>query len=135
MVNQLPRFCIDGIGMTSSVLGQLNGPGTDDYRLGDMLQINAGTSYPLLKQVGLLAQLNFLLKDRDGKGRTGEEIQKTGGEFLYFSPGLEIRPSENWRAFVLVQIPVYQRVNLIQTTSDYNVLFGMSYRFRAWGKR
>ena len=119
----------------TSVLGQINGPGSDDYRLGDTLQVNMGTSYPLFKQVGLLAQLNFLLRDRDGKGRTGEEIQKTGGEILYFSPGLEFRPTEDWRFYALVQVPVYQRVNLIQTVSDYNVLFGMSYRFRGWGKR
>ncbi len=119
----------------SSVIGQLNGPGTDNYRLGDTLQVNLGTSYPLTKRFGLLGQVNFLLKDLDDKGRTGEEIQKTGGEFLYFSPGLEFRPAENWRAFALIQLPVYRRVNSIQLVSDYNVLFGASYRFKAFGRR
>jgi len=119
----------------SSVIGQLNGPGTDDYRLGDTLQVNLGTSYPLMKQVGLLGQINFLLKDLDDQGRTGEEIRKTGGEFLYFSPGIEFRPTQNWRMFALVQLPVYRRVNSIQLVSDYNVMFGASCRFQAWGKK
>lgn len=118
----------------TSVTGQINGPGTDDYRLGDTLQVNAGVSYPITPKLGFLTQINFLLRDRDGKGRTDEEIQKTGGEFLYFSPGLEFRPSEDWRFYGLVQVPVYQRVNLIQTVSDYNVLFGVRYRFRAFGR-
>lgn len=119
----------------TSVTGQLNGPGTDDYRLGDTLQLNAGISYPIARKLGLLVQANFLLRDRDGKGRTGEEVQKTGGEFLYFSPGLEFRPSEDWRLYGLVQIPVYQRVNLIQTVSEYNVLVGATWRFQARGKK
>lgn len=112
-----------------SLLGQLNGAGTDDYRLGDTLQVSAGTSYPLLPKVGLMGQVNFLLKDRDDKGRTSEEIQKTGGEFLYLSPGLEFRPTDNWRVYMLAQIPVYQRVNSIQVVSDYNLLFGAAWRF------
>lgn len=116
----------------TSVIGQLNGPGDDEYRLGDTLQINIGMSYPITHSTGLLTQLNFLLRDRDGKGTTGEEIQKTGGEALYFSPGLEFRPHDDWRLFTTVQIPIYERVNLIQTVSDYNVLFGLSYRFQAW---
>ncbi len=112
-----------------SAIGQINGDGTDDYRLGHTLQITLGTSYPVIPKVGLLGQINLLLRDRDGKGSTGEEIQKTGGEFLYFSHGLEFRPNENWRIYGLAQIPVYQRVNLIQTVSDYNLLFGATYRF------
>ena len=118
----------------SSVLGQFNGPGNDDYRLGDTLNVNLGTSYPLSPKFGLLTQLNFVLRDRDGIGRTDQEVQKTGGEFLYFSPGIEFRPSDSWRAYMLVQIPVYQRVNSIQVVSDYNVLLGMTYRFKAWGE-
>lgn len=118
-----------------SIAAQFNGAGTDDYRLGDTIQFNIGVSYPIVPWLGFLTQFNFLLRDRDGKGQTGEEIQKTGGEVLYFSPGLEFKPAEDWRAFAIIQIPVYERVNLIQTVSDYNLLFGASYRFKAWGER
>ncbi len=118
----------------ASAIGQLNGHGNDDYRLGDTLQVNIGSIYPVLPKLGLIGQINLLLKDRDDRGRTGEEIQKTGGEFLYLSPGLELHPSESCRMYAVVQLPVYQRVNLIQTVSDYNVLMGVSYRFGATRK-
>ncbi len=116
----------------SSVVGQLNGRGNNGYRLGDTLQINLGTSYPLTQRLGLITQFNCLLRDHDAQGNTDAEIQKTGGEFIYFSPGVEVRLWEDWRLFGLAQIPIYQRVNVIQTTSDYNVLCGVSYRFKAW---
>ena len=114
---------------------QFNGPGNDNYRLGDTFQFNIGTSYPIVPKWGLLTQFNLLVKDRDGIGNTDEEVEKTGGEFLYFSPGLEYRPNDSWRLYTLVQIPIYQRVNLIQTTSDYNILMGATYRFGIGGKK
>ena len=118
----------------TSVQGQFNGSGNDDYRVGDTLTVNVGTSYPLTSWLGLTTQLNVLIKDRDGIGQTGEEVQKTGGEFVYVSPGVEWRPTDQWRAFALVQLPIYQRVNSLQVVSDYNVLVGLEYRFRAWGE-
>jgi hypothetical protein len=66
---------------------------------------------------------------------TGEEIQKTGGEMLYLSPGLEWRPTTDWRLYAIVQVPVYERVSLIQTVSDYNLLVGVSSRFSLGKKR
>lgn len=118
----------------TSVIGQFSGPGNDDYRLGDTLRVNLGASHPVLPKLGIVTQLNFLVRDRDGQGNTNQEIQKTGGESLYFSPGLEFRPTPDWKAYALVQIPIYQRVNSIQVVSDYNVLVGASYRFE-WGRR
>ncbi len=114
---------------------QLNGAGTDDYRIGDTFQFSAGTSYPVVPWLGLITQFNLLVRDKDDKGHTGEEIQKTGGETLYFSPGLEFKLRDDWRAYGIIQISVYERVNSIQTVSDYNLLFGVSYRFKAWGER
>ena len=114
---------------------QLNGPGTDDYRIGDTFQFSAGASYPVVPWLGAVVQFNLLVRDRDDRGQTGEEIQKTGGETLYCSPGLEFKLKDDWRAYGIIQIPVYERVNSIQTVSGYNLLFGASYRFRAWGDK
>ena len=68
----------------SSVVGQLNGRGNNDYRLGDTLQINLGASYPLTQRLGLITQFNCLLRDHDAQGHTDAEIQKTGGELSIF---------------------------------------------------
>jgi hypothetical protein len=114
---------------------QFNGPGNDDYRLGDSVHVNLGTSYPLTRRLGVMTQLNVLIRDRDGIGLTREEVEKTGGEFVYLSPGLEWRPAEGWRVVALIQLPIYQRVNSLQTASDYNVLLGVEYTFQLGDER
>ena len=119
----------------ASVISRLNGRGTDDYRLGNALQLNLGANYPIHSKLALITQFNLLLKDRDDRGATREEIEKTGGETLYFSPGLEFRPNKDWTAYALIQLPLYQRVNSIQVVSSYNVVFGVTRRFRMWGER
>lgn len=101
-LSSLQRFSVPMFGGGHGMLpfsvratAQFNGPGTEEYRLGDTLQVDLGTSYPV-------------------------------------RPWLEARPSDAWRAYLLVQLPVYRRVNLIQTVADYNILFGITYRFEAW---
>lgn len=109
---------------------QRNGESEDDYKLGNVFQANVGTSYPLTSWLGLLTQVNAKVRERDDQGRTSEEVGKTGGEFIYVSPGLEVWLSKRWSLMGLIQFPVYQRVNQIQLTSDYNLLAGLSYRFQ-----
>lgn len=114
---------------------QRNGHGRDDYKVGNNALINVGTSYPLISQVGFLTQLNVRIRERDERGDTGEETDKTGGEFVYISPGLEWRITPRLRLSGLVQWPVYQRVNQIQLTSDYNLVASVSYAFRLGSER
>lgn len=108
---------------------RVNGPGEDGYRFGDLFQANLGTSYPISHKWSALLGLDFLVKRRDWKGSTREETQKTGGEFLYVSPGALWRITRGWEASVQVQAPVYQRVNQIQIVSRINVITSLSYRF------
>jgi hypothetical protein len=116
-----------------SVNYKMNGKGHDDYRIGNMLFVNLGTTYPVVKWLGIMSQLNLIVREKDDRGATFEEVEKTGGEFLFFSPGLQFRLAEAWEWSWLVQIPIRQRVNEIQLTSDYNVLSSVNYRFRMGG--
>lgn len=112
---------------------RFNGRGKERYRIGDVFSANAGAVYPLLSWLGLEGQVNLRLNREDDKGDTREETAKTGGDYLFLSPGLQIKLSEAWRASALAQLPVYQWVNGIQLISDYSLLAGISYRFRGWG--
>lgn len=107
-----------------------NGKGEEDYRIGDVWTTNLGMNYPLASRLALLTQLNVLIKAHDGEGKTSEEVEKTGGEFVYVSPGLQYRIAGGLYASALVQIPVHQRVNETQLTSDYNYMFNLFYQFR-----
>lgn len=108
---------------------QWNGRSDHDYKIGNIWLANAGGVYPVLPKVGLMLQSNVLVSRRDSKGRTGEEVKKTGGTFVYISPGLQLALAENLWSTFMVQFPVYQRVNVIQLTSDNNIILGVSYRF------
>lgn len=113
-----------------SLTYRVNGPGDEGYRLGNVFQANVGTAYPVSRRWGALVGFDLLVRQRDWKGRTNEETQKTGGEFLYFSPGVLWRITDHWEASSLIQIPVHQRVNQIQIVSRYNMLASVSYRFQ-----
>lgn len=108
---------------------QINGPSREGYRVGNAFEGALGASYPAAAQLGFLAQLNLRIRERDYKASTREETEKTGGEFLYVSPGLDWRFREQWNVYVLAQLPVYQRVNSIQLTAPYGLLGGIAYRF------
>jgi hypothetical protein len=110
---------------------QWNGQGEEDYKIGNTWLANIGATYPMLPKVGLMLQSNLRVSRRDDRGQTFEEVEKTGGTYVYVSPGIQLTLAENLWSYILVQIPVYQRVNEIQLTSDSNIIAGLSYRFSA----
>ncbi|MCU1347768.1 MAG: hypothetical protein JWO56_798 [Acidobacteria bacterium] len=109
---------------------RVNGNGTDRYRRGDEIQVNAGGEYPLAPRLDLAAQLNARLLDRDHPGNTGEDPGRTGGRFLYLSPGLDVTLTPGTSAYAFVQFPVYQHVNGIQLTAKRNLVFGVRWAVR-----
>jgi hypothetical protein len=102
--------------------------GTYGYRPGTELLVNLGVSYPLVSRLSAWGQLNFRYKDSDHVGNApGVDKGFTGGEYLYVTPGLELELADRLHALALVQVPVMQRVNGIQLTSWWNLLFGVAY--------
>jgi hypothetical protein len=96
-------------------------------RLGNELQLNAGSAYPLTHSVEALLQLNARIRARD-RMEDPEEAELSGGRSLYASPGVRI--SYRGAAFyAIAQFPLYQRVNEIQLTSRTNYLLGVQTRF------
>ena len=111
-----------------SAIYQMRTGGTDGYRLGNQLELNAGGAYPL-RSVDLLLQMNARVRAKDDIGDEPEEEPFTGGSFVYVSPGLRVPVGARAAAYALVQIPVYQDVNAIQLTSDVNYVLGIQTRF------
>lgn len=113
-----------------SLTYRFNGRGVKDYKIGNILLANVGVTYPVLRRVGVITQINLRVSEQDDRGSTTEEVEKTGGEYIYVSPGIAFTLAKGWEASALVQIPIHQRVNRIQVTPSYNLLTRMSYRFR-----
>ena len=106
-----------------------NGRGTEDYRLGDELLVNAGVLYPVFTNLQVIAQVNGDFRGKDDVGDTDEDRDHTGRTLIYLSPGLRVGLPGGIAAYWIVQVPVYQRVNGIQLTSDYNLVGGVQARF------
>jgi hypothetical protein len=114
------------IPLFASVSYRRNGT-AHDYTIGDEWQFNAGTAYPLSTSVELLLQANARVRGRDDSPEP-EDHELTGGRFLYLSPGVRIAAGRAaW--YALLQVPLYQRVNGIQLTSQRNILTGVQMRF------
>ena len=96
-------------------------------RLGNELQLSAGSAYPLTNRIEALLQLNARVRARD-RMEDPEEAELSGGRSLYASPG--VRVSYRGAAFyAIAQLPLYQRVNAIQLTSNANYILGVQTRF------
>jgi hypothetical protein len=106
-----------------------NGRGTDEYRLGEEWQLNAGTAYPLSRRIEALLQLNSRFRGKDSPGRTDEDPDLTGGTFVFASPGLRLALRGDLAGYAYVQIPLYQDVNGLQLTARTNWLAGFQTRF------
>lgn len=104
-------------------------PGFRRYKQGDFLTINAGGLFPVARRLEAVGQLNFTARKPDAKGDTSEEVDKTGGDFLFASIGPQVTLAEGLTALAVVQLPLYQRVNKVQLTSRWNLLTSLSYRF------
>lgn len=120
----------------ATVLGRFSvGKGKFGYRPGGEMFLNVGAAYPLLRQLDLLAQVNFHYRDRDDVGHApGVEQADTGRETIFLSPGLRYHLTDHLAVYAFMQFAVYRRVNGIQLTSDWNFTSGVSYRFNLFSE-
>ena len=110
------------------VVGRVNGTGTDDYRVGKELQVNAGAHYPISETFQLLFQVNARFRGKDDVGTTDAVRDDTGGSWVYLSPGLRVAFSPKTAVYTYVQLPIYQRINGVNITSKYNFFGGLQVR-------
>jgi hypothetical protein len=111
---------------------KINGHDGAGYRSGNELQLNAGSAYPLPAGIDLLLQLNGRIRSRDHADPADEDAVEdaefTGGRQLYVTPGFRYNLPRGAAIYALVQLPVYQKVNGLQLTSDYNLVGGIQLR-------
>lgn len=113
--------------MFLSLLGRRNSHGTDDYRIGNELQVNAGGFYPMTRVVHVLGQINARVRGKDDPGATDALRDNTGGTWIYATPGLRWVTSPTLSVYGYAQIPVYQHVNRIQLVAPYHLLIGTTF--------
>jgi len=98
-----------------------------DYLFGDSTFVDGGVNYTLTDKVNVSAQINARIAGRDKY--LDADVPSTGGEFVFFTPGVRLTASQNLSIYSHVQIPIHQRVNEDNLVADYGFLMGLSYGF------
>ncbi len=98
-----------------------------DFKPGSQFGIDAGFRYGVTDKMGVLVQVNALVKQRD-RGAQAEPAD-SGGRYLSISPGLSYAVSDRVQIYSFIQKPVYQNVNGVQLTADKAFVVGLSSRF------
>ncbi len=121
----------------SDVTYQYSTRNRNGYEFGDSLAANLTGMYAVIRQFSVTAGLTYLhtgsASDQDGKYTNLMSLMddpgNTGGNSLWFSPGIRIVPFQDLIIDAKVQVPVWERVRGVQLVSDYRALAGISYNF------
>ncbi|MFQ5650019.1 MAG: transporter [bacterium] len=122
-------------GLSSNLLYSFNTTGEageDDYRYGNWLNADLTAKVELLssQRSGRSFFLTFGLNGEfRGKEKiNGQEIENTGGEVLYLSPGVQIKISRSIKVEASFQYPFYHNLNGEQQLGeDFKTFFGFNY--------
>jgi len=114
-----------------------------EYSFGNRLAVNVGLNYPIpmAKKLSLVGMINgeFIDKDKSevtiiGTPQPVATVPNTGGETVYFSPGLQWNPTSSWSLSAGVQLPVIQNLEGRQLAASTNITLSISTRFGGKGK-
>ena len=111
--------------------------GSEPYKFGNFLALNAGANYalPQMNQLSLVGEVNAEYAARDKSDLSGPgvlpggDVRDTGYKKIYLTPGIQWRPGKDWTLNFNAQVPVYQNVNGTQLASEVNYNLGVSLRF------
>jgi len=99
----------------------------EDYRPGRRINIDAGIRYEATEKLGLLLQMNGLIRGRDSGAQA--EAEDSGGRSLFLSPGVAYALTKDLQVYSFLQLPLYQFVNGVQLVADRALVVGLSTRF------
>ncbi len=110
---------------------------SNGYKFGDSLAATLTGNYALFSYLKLTSGLTYLhlneASDSEGKYTDLKSLMddpaNTGGNSIWFSPGLQVLPFKSSAVDLKVQFPLWERVRGTQLVSSYRILLGFSYRF------
>ena len=110
------------------------------YEFGDTTSAGLAGAYHVTKALGITAGLTYRhegrASDRNGSyydPATNDDLMddpaNTGGDSLWFAPGIQLFPLKRLAFEARVQLPLWQRVNGIQLVARSSLFAGVSYHF------
>lgn len=116
---------------------QIAARNSNGYKFGDSFTTNLSGKYAVSSSFNILGGLTYLhlnrAGDKEGKytdlTSLMDDTTNTGGDSIWFSPGIQVLPLKNGMIDLKVQFPIWEHVNGVQLVSRYRILFGVSYTF------
>ncbi len=116
---------------------QITTRNSEGYEFGDSFAANLSGKYAVTRYFNITGGFTYLhvnrSSDEDGKYTNlmslMDDPANTGGDSVWFSPGVQILPLRNGAIDLKFQFPLWEEVNGIQLVSSYRILVGVSYSF------
>jgi hypothetical protein len=99
----------------------------ENFQPGNQFTLDGGVRYMATPKLSVMAQANVMIKGRDRGAEAETEL--SGGEYLFFTPGVSYALSRDVQVYAFVQQPLHQHVNSVQLTADIAYTAGISARF------
>lgn len=137
LVSLIYSAILDQILVQADATYQYTTRNRNGYEYGDSLAANISARYAVAREFNVTAALTYLhvgsASDQDGKYTNLDSLmddqRNTGGNSVWFSPGIQVLPVGNALLDLKVQLPIWERVNGTQLVSGYRALAGLSYQF------
>jgi len=101
------------------------------YTFGNELFVNLGAGYRTDTFFDFTLMLRF--RNTTPDKFDGGQLPNTGGNWLYFVPGVNGKISDNFTARLSGQIPLYRNLNGTQLTTTYSASIGLFYSINLKG--
>jgi hypothetical protein len=118
---------VAGVPLTLTLLGRVNGHGSENYRSGNEWSLALAGGYALSRWAHLIAQVNAATHGADSPGSTDATAAHTGGTSVYASPGLRVEAMPGLVVYGYWQARIYQNTNGPQLVAPYHLSVGTSY--------
>jgi len=113
--------------VTAGLLARFNTKGTDDYRVGNEVQVGLSGGWSPVERVTVLGQVNFAAHRPDVAAEPGNEAIHSAMRWLFLTPGLKVHLLPSLAAYALYQARVLGRSNEATVVARDHFLVGASF--------
>ena len=112
--------------LSASVLARWNTRGTDDFKVGDEVQVGLTGGYEALDRVRLFGQINYAAHGSEESAEASEHAH-SGMRSLFLTPGVNVRVSQAVSVYGLVQLRAWGESDAPSVAARNHWVFGTTY--------
>ena len=121
---------------TNENFGQVGNSGGRSFKFGDELIFDATLAHQQIWGTWFATPyVNLQYRTSQANREQGQESPNSGGEWLNAQAGLQLAPNAVYDFKIYGQVPIYQELNGLQITTDFEVGIEFNYKFNLAKKK